>query len=468
MARSSRQDKFLQLREQFPVLTFEKQEYTLTPMGLDVRFTFNLSDQYIFHPKLFLPRKSFFLPDEKVEAHLDNIIFNIGMIELVSYWKAACSPLVIVKPFALHPEQVNWWKNLYFNGLGEFFYLNSLQVTEDDFMKILVETHRVVETHRCASQQRGVTSQSFNDSVIIPIGGGKDSAVTLELLGSRPGSIPLIMNPRGASLETIAVKGFSPDQFIEIRRTIDPELLRLNELGFLNGHTPFSAMLAFVTVLAAIVTGHRHIALSNESSANEATIEGTSINHQYSKSFQFEQDFRDYVRRWINDEINYFSFLRPLNELQIASQFAGFPIYHRVFKSCNAGSKTDSWCGHCAKCLFTCIILSPFLDENQLKAIFGRNLLDDEQLRPVFDKLTGAADEKPFDCVGTINEVNLALCETIRQREESELPYLLGYYRNSGLYDIYNPVDFATELFNLSAHHHLLPEFLKIIRERFQ
>jgi hypothetical protein len=476
MVRSSRQQSFLQFREKFPFFVFERQEYAITTRGLDIRFTFNLADQHQFYPTLFIPGKSVFLPDADLAGRLDNIVFNIGMIELISYWKAACPPTVIIKPFALHPEQVTWWKKLYFHGLGEFFYLNSLNVTLDDFMHLENRSmDHLPATAITGYELRGPANASLelpsrekftpDDTIIIPIGGGKDSAVTLELLGNKSGSLPLIMNPRGASLETIFAKGFARDQFIEIRRTIDPELLRLNDLGFLNGHTPFSAMLAFVTVLAAIVTGRRNIALSNESSANEATIEGTDINHQYSKSYQFESDFREYVNLWICKDVNYFSFLRPLNELQIASIFARFPKYHPVFKSCNTGSKTDSWCCHCAKCLFTYIILSPFLDESQLVKIFGKNLLEDGSLKPFFDQLTGMADEKPFDCVGTINEVNLALCETIRQRKKMELPYLLDYYKKSMTYTRYEQIDFATELLHLSGEHHLLPELLKIIND---
>lgn len=455
MVRSSRQNDFFQFREQFPFFVFEKQEYALTARGLDIRFTFNLADQHKFHPTVFIPRKSGFLPDEKIADRLDNIVFNIGMIELISYWKAACAPTLVIRPFGLHPQQLAWWKKVYFHGLGEFFYLNSIPVTEDNFMHMEV-----------ASSQHLVREKFFtDDGVIIPVGGGKDSAVTLELLGARAGSLPLILNPRGASLDTVAAMGFGIDQLIGIHRTIDPELLRLNDRGFLNGHTPFSAMLAFVTVLAAILTGRRHIALSNESSASEATIEGTDINHQYSKSLQFETDFRAYVNRWISEDINYFSFLRPLNELQIASIFAGIPRCHPVFKSCNAGSKTDSWCGVCAKCLFTWIILSPFLDDNRLVGIFGKDIPGDGSLRPLFDQLTGLADEKPFDCVGTVREVNLALCETIRQRAGKTLPLLLDYYMDSQLHRFYSQADFAAELGRLSGEHHLLPEFFNLLRD---
>lgn len=460
MARSSRQEDFLQFREQFPFFCFEKQEFDLSERGLDIRFTFNLSDQYQFFPSIFIPRKRFFLPDHVLLDSIPCIVFHIGMIELISYWKAACSPKVIIRPFQLVDEQISWWKKQYFNGLGEFFYLNGLTVTPNDFMTIITDGRPVAQTERIA----GIP---WVNETIIPIGGGKDSAVTLELLGFMPGSLPLIMNPRGASLETISVKGYDEDGFIEIRRKIDPVLLQLNDLGFLNGHTPFSAMLAFETLLAALITGKRNIALSNESSASEPTIEGTTINHQYSKSFQFESDFREYVRKWISTEINYFSFLRPLNELQIASLFAKYSSFHSVFKSCNAGSKTDSWCGVCAKCLFTCCILAPFLSENELENIFGKNLFADPSLRPTLDQLTGIADEKPFDCVGTIREVNLALCESIRRSAGKKMPYLLDYYQNSPAFEQYNHVDFGLALTVFSDDHHVGSEYLSLLKSSF-
>ncbi len=454
--KSNHQEKFSRLRGQFPFFIFERQDYSLTSDGLQIQYTFNLSDQWYFHPKIFIPRKTFFLSDDFFFAKLDNIVFNIGLIELISYWKTACSPLVLIRPFALSPEQCSWWKKLYFLGLGEFFYLNSIETDEADFMNLTStsETHLQVQPF------------SLHDGVIVPVGGGKDSAVTLELLTPHTHCIPMIVNPRGASLETIFAKGFTTDGFFEVRRTLDPLLLTLNDQGFLNGHTPFSALLAFLTTLASVLTGCRHIALSNESSANEATIEGTSINHQYSKSLEFESDFRDYLFQYINPDINYFSFLRPLNELQIAALFSNMTHYHKVFKSCNAGSRTDTWCGKCAKCLFTYVVLSPFLPEPELIQIFGDNLLksvDGQDLKPLFDQITGISGEKPFDCVGTVDEVNMALCETIRGYEYRSLPATLVRYLETDQYRHYGDIDFRGFLNPVGKAHHLLPEFEKIL-----
>ena len=193
-------------------------------------------------------------------------------------------------------------------------------------------------------------------------------------------------------------------------------MLLLNQEGFLNGHTPFSALLAFITLLIGVGSGSKYIALSNESSANESTVPGTDINHQYSKSVAFERDFREYVALHLNSEIQYFSFLRPLNEMQIASLFSQCTAYHEVFRSCNAGSKTDSWCGKCPKCLFTWIILSPFLTRERLTEIFGKDLMRDPELKPIFEELNGTSAVKPFECVGTVEEVR-ACVDEMKDRE---------------------------------------------------
>jgi hypothetical protein len=214
------------------------------------------------------------------------------------------------------------------------------------------------------------------------------------------------------------------EEVLVIRRKIDPTLLELNAKGYLNGHTPFSAMLAFYTRLASALSGIPNVALSNENSANESTVIGTSVNHQYSKSLEFEDDFRAYASGF-----NYFSFLRPLSELQIAMLFSRFTDYHDVFRSCNVGSKEDIWCGHCAKCLFAYIILSPFIEPKRLNEIFGKSMLDDMTMELEFKQLIGEAETKPFECVGTVSEVRQALSMALKRWYPEERPALVKDFK---------------------------------------
>ena len=393
----SNQAKYDSLRQTFESFSYEGFHYSVENGTFFAQFDFVLSPEIAFHPNFSIPARSFYHWDSIPKPLLDNIVFHIGMIELISYWKIACPKKVVIKPFALDEEQIRWWKKLYFNGLGEFFYVNGITASINDFMQI--------DCSDAACHVTANDSALLSEQTLIPIGGGKDSVVTLELLKNRIPAIPLIINPRGATNECLAAAGFDDDQAAIIKRTLDPTMLRMNAEGYLNGHTPFSAMLAFYTILLGFATKSRYIALSNESSANEPTVPDTEINHQYSKSVAFENDFRRYVAKYIDADIQYFSFLRPLNELQIAKLFSRAKEYRKVFKSCNAGSKTDSWCGRCPKCLFTWLALSPFISRGELADIFGKDLLKDNDLRPILDQLDGSAEVKPFECVGTVGEV---------------------------------------------------------------
>ena len=393
------QNKYKSLREEYDFFRFQRYDYTLEKDSLYVKFYFSLNDEYFFTPSFEIAKRKFYDFNNLGNNQLDTILFNIGMIELISYWKLACPRKVYITPFRLSEEQIKWWKKLYFNGLGEFFYLNGIKENVDDFMEIICESDISLNK----------INIPLSDATLVPVGGGKDSVVTLELLKNKLPVIPLIINPRGATNECVKVAGFSEEQVAVIKRTLDSTMLRMNNEGFLNGHTPFSAMLAFYTLLIGFATNSKYIALSNESSANEPTVPDSEINHQYSKSIAFENDFRYYVNKYISSDIEYFSFLRPLNEIQIASLFSRNKDYYKVFKSCNAGSKTDSWCGKCPKCLFTYLIMSPFISQEDLINIFGKDLLNDNDLRPILKQLKGEADVKPFECVGTIEEVNACL-----------------------------------------------------------
>lgn len=406
MKRNENQQRFDALREQFKSFTFYQQEVSLDAGVLNMTFHFSLDDQYYFHPTMRIPARPFYHWESVSRTQLESLAFHIGMVELVSYWKLACPKTIVVKPFDLKLCQKKWWRHLYYNGLGEFRYLNGIDCTEQDFLRIESGTDRDFKP----------VNVPLKEQTLIPVGGGKDSVVTLECLRGAMPVIPLILNPRGATVSCVEAAGYTMDDVAVINRTLDPTMLRLNNEGFLNGHTPFSALLAFLTLLISAGTRSKYIALSNESSANESTVPGTDINHQYSKSIDFERDFRDYVRQHLSEEMQYFSFLRPLNELQIASLFSQSEAYHKVFRSCNAGSKTDSWCGKCPKCLFTWIILSPFLSRQRLTEIFGKDLLTDPDLRPIFEELNGTSAVKPFECVGTVEEVR-ACVDFMRERK---------------------------------------------------
>lgn len=448
-------DKYTYLRKQFQAFYYEGFEVLQNANEIKIKFEFYLDNAYSFHPEMTIKINDQFKAAKLSKAQLDELAFHIGMVELISYWKAACPEKVVIKPFHLNEEQIQFWKKMYFHGLGEFFYTNNIHTDINQFMDI----ESVSKNH--LEKQLYHTTNHY----IVPVGGGKDSVVTLELLNAfvnqKKDIIPFIMNPRKASLDTAKTAGFDEEEVFVIERSIDPALLKLNEEGFLNGHTPFSALLAFTSLLVSAITSHRYIALSNESSASESSVPGTQINHQYSKSLEFENDFRRYVKTYISEDFEYFSFLRPLTEFQIARIFSEFNQYFEVFKSCNVGSKEDNWCGKCPKCLFTYIILSPFVQPERLQNIIGHDLLDDPDHIQNYMELTGQTDQKPFECVGTVNEVNIALTLTAKQMNDSdEMPLLLQKFKQTPMYKKYKESVEPDWVLSEGLHENNLPEVL--------
>ena len=436
--------QYLSLREQYPRFAYRGYEIEENDSCLKITYRFETLGLSEFAPVWVFPKAEGDCRRWSEDRLMQDMIFSLGMVELISYWKIACPPTVTVEAGRLNQDQIDWWKDLYFNGLGEFFYVNGIKEADPNhFMDIQCAgqlkapcTDQYKERH----EECGVETVGKGNGVLVPIGGGKDSAVTLELL--RLAGKPVcayIINPRGATIHTTEVAGLDAAHVISAKRTLDSNMLELNCQGYLNGHTPFSALVAFSGIIAARMHGLTMVALANESSANESTVQGSTVNHQYSKSFKFEEDFHYYQTTYLKGSAYYFSMLRPLSEFQIARFFAGQKQYHGIFRSCNAGSKTDSWCGHCPKCLFVYLILSPFLKPQEVRDIFGRNMLDDWDMKETLDQLIGIEEEKPFECVGSRDEINTAIVLTIKGLEEAgeALPCLLSYYKTTDLYQTF-------------------------------
>ncbi len=418
----------------YPEFVYHGYDISETGDGIRIVYNFETVGLTEFHPSWVFPKAGIDVSDPVFEE----FVFSLGMVELVSYWKAACPPLVRVECGSLSEGQTAWWKKLYYHGLGEFFYTNKVDTDMDRFMDIRsagTDRKRVIGTNKKLS------------GCMIPVGGGKDSIVSLHVLsryGGTDDNMCFMMNHRNSAFATALLSGCRPENIYRPRRYLDRTIVELNRQGFLNGHTPLSALIAFAASMSAYICGKKYVVLSNESSANEASVAGSDVNHQYSKSFEFEKDFSDYLENYLPCGVRYFSLLRPLSEIQIAAIFAGLKEYHPVFRSCNAGNagtKFDTWCLECSKCLFVAMILSPFLSDDELKDIFRINLLNSksEKMKGYFEQLIGLHESKPFECVGSVDEVNFAMCLAISKRLErgDKLPALLAYYMTTPAYQKY-------------------------------
>lgn len=398
------------LRQTYPEFIFHSAHWRFEKRDLKISYRYSAGEHHFEH-RLTLPTST-------TNELIAPLVFSLGLVEMLSYWKAFASPLITIKAGALTNAQLAWWHHLLIRGMGEYFYLNQIDFRAPDFvtLKSAPSPSTSLSTATSDQAQRGrEVSREVSKSKkisLIPLGGGKDSIVTLELARRQLPQADtqlrlLLVNPTEAA-RAVAKESQLPQ--LEVRRELDPHLFSLNRRGFLNGHVPFSASLAFLSVLTAFLNQLDEVIISQEASADEPSLTylGHEINHQYSKSAQFEARFRHYLRELgrqfptIGQKLaDYRSPLRHLTELEIAALFAklGRPYWH-LFLSCNRGSKTNQWCGQCPKCLFTYLILAPWIPEEELVQIFGKNLLTEASLHPIMQALLGETPDKPLECVG--------------------------------------------------------------------
>ncbi len=455
--------KFEKFREKYPVFTYRSYNINETAETVEIGFKFRIEGLAEFRPSwTFGKPKGVSVKDDLI---FERLAFSLGMAEAVSYWKATCSPEFRAECGELSDDQKKWWKKLWFMGLGELFFVNGISADPDSFVNIV---------------STGSYKSYLSDRVrhpkgcLVPIGGGKDSALTLEtLMNSGMDCLCYSINKRRSISGTVKAAGLPENALITAHRHFDRSLVELNEKGFINGHTPFSAIVAFSAEITAYLNGLKYIVLSNEASANESTVVGQDVNHQYSKSFEFERDFYEYEEKYLRTGQYYFSFLRPLSEFQIAKMFVSHKKYLPVFRSCNLGSKVspDIWCGACPKCLFVSLILSPFLSTEELREVFGKDMLNDPQMLEYFIELIGQSEHKPFECVGSIDEVNLAVSLAIRriEQEGEKLPLLFEEYKLRGLYHPEDIDALNKECCGSFNEENLLPdEFRKILKNEME
>ncbi|WP_019961166.1 hypothetical protein [Woodsholea maritima] len=343
------------------------------------------------------------------DFHPERLEAAPGLIRLaqaligVSYYKAAAAPELILPDEVLSAQSLGAIEAAYQDGLGEFRVRNGLAHPG------------VLSLVGRAKTGQGCDKLALNqEHALVAWGGGKDSAVVRHFV-TRAGIAARVYSVATSDRVKDVLQDTAGGTLNFIDRRIDPRLIAANEAGALNGHVPVTAINSILLSLAAVMRGAGQVVFANERSADEPTLvmDGAGVNHQYSKSYAFEALLRAALASETGGALSYYSALRPVSEIWIARQITGLDDVARI-TSCNrnfhiAKGADTRWCRTCPKCAFTFLIFAPFLARDRAELIFGGNLLADTGLIPLYEEILGFGTQKPWECVGTIEEARTAL-----------------------------------------------------------
>jgi len=345
----------------------------------------------------------------------EKLLRSLHIALAVSYYKSFIPP-VIEHPYMMDNKEADFWNKVYLNGLGEFLYKNSLSGSR--LAKFTAQTGN--------SNVYDGPNIEWREKAVLGIGGGKDSIVAGELLKEAGVPVSGFVLATGEVLgQTKAVSDVMNIELNAVKRTIDRQILDINKIdGSYNGHIPISLIFGLVGALVAVAGQSRYIIVANESSASipQTTWEGSNINHQWSKSLDFERLFQDYLHNYVSRDIHYFSAIRPLSSIAIAKIFSQYPQYFEVFTSDNSlfriipeSREHPRWSLNSSKSLSSYILLAPWLSDEDLIRTFGRNFLNESSLSELFGSLLGDNGQSVLDCVGTPEELRASMKEVIHQ-----------------------------------------------------
>ena len=412
--------------------SFRFKSYSFNKDSKVLDLCYGYDDELTFHEIYEFAFDFIKYDDEVLDRALQLLFFVAG----VSYYKMYLSSEISVETGQVDEGLSTYLNQTYEKGLGEFFYVNKL----DPNTRINFPVN---------SEPLKPLLASSNTGQLIGLGGGKDSLLSAEILRDQPKVATWSLNHR-SQLEPL-VRKIGLDHFY-VEREWDPLIMKLNQEDALNGHVPISAIFSTVGLVVAVLSGYKDVVVSNESSASEPTLKynGVDINHQYSKSLDYEISFQAVLAPLFGDSLRYYSLLRPFSELRIAEYFSAyFDKYSDTFSSCNRAFTLHAdhmfWCGECPKCAFVFLILTPFVPEQKLVRLWnGKNLLLDPSLETMYKRLLGIEGDKPLDCVGEVKEARAAM--RLAQNIYPEL--------NKYIFDIPDDYDYST------WREHSMPEDL--------
>lgn len=399
---------------------FKIQNWNIDTENNSINFHFDCDVYGSFNEVIKLPEQADLSRFEGDQA-LYQMLNVAGAYLGVSYYKLTAAEQISFAQYLSGDAKVSIEK-LYVDGLGEFYIRNELSYPPH----ITFSYNDTSEVRGCEVEQR--QRKSVEDvNATVAFGGGKDSHVSMAILEKLGVNLDVVsITLAGSVQKTLQRLGHKPITFIE--RKIDPKLISLVKEGKgYNGHIPITAINSIILSIYSYLVGNDWVVFSNERGASVPTMfhGDYKINHQYSKSIEFEGLYRKALQKICGDKVDYFSLLRSFSELWIAAYLAReAEISKKYFSSCNRNFVFEGpnklpegkrWCGKCSKCVYTALIIAPHISKEEFLEIFGADILDDLDNIQVAKDLCGIGAQKPWECVGDFSDTAACLFDLSNQ-----------------------------------------------------
>lgn len=430
---------------EFKSFYFEK--FSFDTEKLIARFEYSFDENYFFVEEIDFFNDKFFLKNDLDVDIINNFLFSIHIALWISYYKAFPTEKLYVKSGFIDEKQINFWKKFYKNWLWEFLYRNKLN------------PDKLLNFENLWNKKYVRKEFELSEKAFLPLWWWKDSLVSIDLFEKSKLDFDLIVFWKIDPIKENCAKVIWKDIFL-IKRRISDNLLNLNNEWNYNWHVPITWIIAFTLLLTCYLYNYKYIVLSNEKSANTWNVlwNNIDINHQYSKSLEFEIDFKNYIEENLSSKIRYFSLLRWWYEVKIVKYFSiNCKKYFSTFSSCNNNFKIDEskrlkqkiWCNSCPKCAFVFAILRPYLTIDEIINIFWEDLFLKHDLKQTFLELLWYDWVKPFECVWEQEEVILSFYKSLNFYDKGKSE-ILDFFRENilikydNLYFSYLEKKFAT------------------------
>ena len=236
-----------------------------------------------------------FVFDIKNDNNLNDLLCYVGIIFTIYMFNVDYFDEIVVECIELDREDTMFFSEIFYKGLAEFRLVNNIKMNK----KI-----KLSSSVRLKKRKR-VSKLNFKNKSLLLNGGGKDCIVGAEILkeiGEKFDWLTLDINKSRKRI--IVASGVNSSLTIDRVRDKKADEIAEKSAKY-SGHKPFSAYMAFVSVLVAYVYKYKYVVVSNEYSANISNLikDGVEIKEADNPEAKLKEKEDEYNEMFANPYI---------------------------------------------------------------------------------------------------------------------------------------------------------------------